>query len=197
VGSFYDALIEEKERYKNQNILIIVTDEIMESIQKHTGFLDNIPDHNKEEEARKLLDTLHEYSCQFIAYDKGYSDYEHKKEHMPQKIQRHITVAKNFKDTLDNLPHIVEQYKYCRGKGIKLSEYGQLVALVEMYIEDLDTKSFKIAPAKNYYNFPKRPNKTKLVIEPIIELAKKYNIKGYTEATKKLSKKLNDSNTEY
>lgn len=192
MSSFYDVLILEKKRQREEKqILHIVTDEQLESFKIFGNFLDEIPEYNKREEAECLLVELHNYAIEFIAYEQTYKDKE-EQINMSDKVKSDLSKAKAFRATLNDYPLLQEQYEYVKKKGRRMTPYLEMIVLVEKYIDDLETKTFRIAPKKNYINFCKKPSKENLK-NYLKTLVRKYAIDNTDSFINDLIKKFNDT----
>ncbi|HIP20066.1 MAG TPA: hypothetical protein EYG70_02955 [Sulfurimonas sp.] len=81
-----------------------------------------------------------------------------------KKFTSDLKTAKRFRDTLESFDQFTEtlsseQVAYLERVNEREEPYWKMVALVDAYIQDLESKRYDIANKANYENMPKRPNK--------------------------------------
>ena len=141
----------------------IISEEHLKKFKKHCKFLNEIPTKYHKGEVDCLLSFFSEYSSKKREYDftneNLYDENGDKKNtiNMSDKLKSHIRIAKKFRDSLeiDDRVNPLVTYNYQKEHDT-LSQQGSLTILqgsLDKYIEDLETKTFKVRSRRDYQNF--------------------------------------------
>ena len=198
---FYEVM---KRVYDNHNsspnrIWYPVPESAFYTFDLYGGFLDDIPDNQKESVAEELLIRLSEYCAKDSAYLEAYTE---DRKRMDKLKVKHLKIAKKFLAIMDNVPDdIIDQYELFKEHSrktntpMRLSEDGILAALVAKYIRQIenDETSYPSMIKKyKYKNYPPKPPKS-IFVDYLKEISREYSLTGVTDALSNISKYINDT----
>jgi len=198
IGLFTDSNIVDHDGEYGHSFMI--KKEHLEKLHKYCKFLNEIPTKYHKDEVDCLLSFFSEYSSHYreysSSYENLYDENDNRKDtiNMSDKLKSHIRIARKFRESLeiDDRTNPLFTYNNQKEHG-NLSKHDNFTILkgsLEKYIEDLETKTFKMRSRRDYQNFfPKPP--LDYFISFIKKLVKKYNIKNTTSQIKDFKKEIN------